>query len=172
MLLFRSSKLNEQKANLFKSSNQTHSLQRVNHDPSIQKYFPETLSVRFSIDETNSSCISYFRRFQKNLMKELKKNISAIHKSSLDVHQCMFNIMKRNITFNLRKISKLPMVLVFPHTIVLAFLQNDHLRKISNRYLVKRILLFKVNQAKVYPRIFIVKVKGINKHEARHHFSF
>ena len=46
MLLFRSSKLNEQKANLLKSSGYSNSLQQLNDDPSIQKYFSEILNVR------------------------------------------------------------------------------------------------------------------------------
>ncbi len=49
MLLFRSSKLNEQKANLLKSSNRSNSLQRLNDDPSIQKYFPERSNVRMTL---------------------------------------------------------------------------------------------------------------------------
>ncbi|CAF3844862.1 unnamed protein product [Adineta steineri] len=43
-LLFRSSKLNEQKANLLKSSGYSNSLQQLNNDPSIQKYFSETIN--------------------------------------------------------------------------------------------------------------------------------
>ncbi|CAF2830283.1 unnamed protein product [Rotaria sp. Silwood2] len=43
LLLFRSSKLNEQKANLLKSSRYSNSLQQLNDDPSLQKYFSETL---------------------------------------------------------------------------------------------------------------------------------
>ncbi|CAF1547872.1 unnamed protein product, partial [Adineta ricciae] len=43
-LLFRSSKLNEQKANLLKSSGYCNRLQQLNEDPSIQKYFSETLN--------------------------------------------------------------------------------------------------------------------------------
>ncbi|CAF0965688.1 unnamed protein product [Rotaria sordida] len=43
LLLFRSSKLNEQKANLLKSSRYSNSLQQLNDDLSLQKYFSETL---------------------------------------------------------------------------------------------------------------------------------
>ncbi|CAF1207325.1 unnamed protein product [Rotaria magnacalcarata] len=42
LLLFRSSKLNQQKAHLLKQSG-FNSLQNLNNDPSLQKYFPERL---------------------------------------------------------------------------------------------------------------------------------
>jgi len=43
LLLFRSSKLNEQKAHVLKSSGYYNPLQRLTEEPSIQKYFPSRL---------------------------------------------------------------------------------------------------------------------------------
>lgn len=44
-LLFHSSKLNEQRANVLKSAGPLRSLQQMNEDLSLQKYFSETLTV-------------------------------------------------------------------------------------------------------------------------------
>ncbi len=60
MLLFRSSKLNEQKASLLKSSGYSTSLQKLNDDPSIQKYFTETLNVRIRFSFLFPNYIIYF----------------------------------------------------------------------------------------------------------------
>jgi hypothetical protein len=60
LLLFRSSKLNEQKANLLKSSGYSTSLQKLNDDPSIQKYFSERLNVRIRFSFFLPNLIIYF----------------------------------------------------------------------------------------------------------------